>query len=230
MDSINKITPVSFGARHVSSISVNLGSVMNRYRIYELNKGDDEFVQKLVQAVDLKKLMPTISDSHLLNVWNSIFKAAVTQSNDFLGKGVKNYLLVNGGNKPCGAMSIFKYLNSIYDKYKLRYICTWPTSVGHREPYAGKSLILSLFNKILGNDNPSSKIELEALNNGLFSPVSKYLEMGFSISGGDNHTTDMRILRNKMPKIIEKFKDILTVERVKEPEDVDLSQVLDISY
>ena len=193
-------------------------------------KTDEEFAKKLYKAVDLKKLMPSVADSHLLSIWDSLFKAALTQSYEFLGRGAKNYLLVNENNKPCGALAIFKYINSNLDNYKLRYLCTWPTSVEHREPLAGKALMLNLFKKVFENNQAPGKIELEAINHSLFSPVAKYLNVGFSITGGDNFITNMRINKEKLPKILQKFAHILNIESVEEPQHLDLSRSLDISY
>ncbi len=231
MDSVNSVTPISFNARLVSRVHVNLEQAKLKYKIFELDDCDEEFTEELRKSVDLKKLMPSVKDNYLLNIWNSIFGGAITQNNEIMGRGTKNYLLVNEKNKPCGAMAIFKYLNGTYDKYKLQYICTWPTSKEHREPLAGKALILNMFKKIHEkNDETPGRIELEAVNNSLFSPVAKYLQRGFSIFGGDNYTTNMRISTDKLPEILKKFAKILHIENVEDSKKLNLGESLDLSF
>ena len=231
MDSVNNIAPISFKARLISRVHVNLDQAKVKYKIFELDDCDEEFTQKLRESVDFKKLMPSVKDNHLLNIWNTIFGGAITRNNEFYGRRAINYLLVNEKNQPCGAMAVFKYLNDVYEKYKLQYICTWPTSADRREPLAGKALILNMFKRITENGRQTpGRIELEAVNNSLFSPVAKYLQMGFSIFGGDNHTTDMRISKTKLPEVLRKFAKVLHIEELEEPKNLNLNESLNISF
>ena len=218
----NNVSKVPFEARLVSRANIKLPSNTTHYDIYELGEEDASFLIKMQNAVDLKRLYKVPLDK--LRNWNALFECATTMGSSF---GLKNFLIANEMGRPCGALVTKKYNPN---QYKVWCLCTWPAEVGKRAVLAGKSLMLGVYKKILNEDGSFSGMSIEAVRDGLFNPVKRYLDLGFSHIGGDEYNANMSISRDKMAKILDKYDDIVHIEEINSVRRVNLDSVLDISY
>ncbi len=63
------------------------------------------------------------------------------------------------------------------NSYKINTICAWPVEPDKKVPYAGKTLFSVLFRDFLQNDY--MYIDLDAITNGPFNAVAKYMSLWF---------------------------------------------------
>lgn len=188
---INKLTQHSpnFGAIHISNKKINFNDIETSIDIYKLQPQDYSFISSLKNSTNLKELMPNMKSSYR-KTWQYIFDLAVTNIHK---KTMTSYIAFNN-NKPCGIMNYRNEGNRLF----LDTICTFPTEKGQRIPFAGKVLMQTLFDDCIKNE--LGIIELYAITNSPFNPVSKYLWLGFKfISGGQ----DLRFMRVRKPNIEE---------------------------
>ena len=218
----NYVSAIPFEARLISRANIKLPSSRVSYNIYELYDEDKPFLSNMQHAVDLKKLMNVPLD--MLKKWNALFECATTMETSF---GYKNFLIANENGRPCGAIVTKKYNPN---HYKVQYLCTWPAEAGKRVVLAGKSLMLGIYKKILNEDGLFSGMSLEAARDGLFNPVKRYLDLGFSHFSGDEYIANMNIDRIKMYEMLDEYDDIVHIEEVRPSRYVYLGNELDISY
>ena len=223
----NKISPrlnenksasreVAFGAIPVSKIHINTPLAKQVYKLYELAKEDSEVMENLSKHINLELLLPNLKVSDYI-LYNSIIKDALRIA---AGESGKSLLLATEGGKPCG---ILNYNGNTY-KYFVSTVATWPVEQNKKLPYPCKALMSELFDRFINSDNHS--IELYALRESVGNPITKYLQMGFRMFGGDNITETMRIAKEDAVKSLEKFKSIMKREPLSNQKNVDLSKEL----
>jgi len=211
----NNVT--NFKGIPISEIKVK--GVNSCYKLYKINKSDEKFLDKLYDSVDLKKLMPNLHEYDYIN-WDGILGEAIKQAN-FIGR---NVFLETCDNKPCG---IINFSQSKLNSYYLNYISTFPTEPKKRVPCAGQILLNQLFRTVLNSCRQG--IDLSALREAPFSPITVYSKLGFKFRGGDNWTEEMGIGRLGIKNALEKQKEFLEVTPLKNQENTDLFKVIDLN-
>lgn len=207
----------NFTAYHLANSKNLINNIETNLKIYDLTPNDSKFLKELRESVNLEKLMPEL-DKNKLNVWQQIFNIAVSQASNSSKKG----LLAAYNNKPCGIMA-YSPNNA---KYKIETICTWPVEPQKKVPFAGKTLFNILFFDFL--KSKANFIDLDAVNNGPFNAVSKYMSMGFKQRGGENNIIAMRINRENVLKTVEEFRNTIKIIFQKTQNENDLSQTINL--
>lgn len=187
------------------------------YKLYDVNAQDYDFLNKMYNSVNIKKLMPDMTqDDYVL--WDMVIRHAIK-----LSRYTENHSILEAiDNKPCGIMS-YKNLNK---KYHVSYVATFPTKEKKRVPFAGQILFNELLNRFVKCDN--KRIELYAIKDAPFNPISKYLKLGFHTLGGDEYSEFMRLTRARALKTLDKQSKFLVADRIKKKEFVDLNNELEL--
>jgi len=191
-------SPQTFTAIHIANTKNYIKNIETPIEIYELSEFDTSFLKSLRKQVNLKELMPGI-DENKLNVWENIFHIAVNQ---VTGRR-KTVLMAVHNNQPCGLMA---YTQKPL-KYEVNTICTWPTEQGKKVPNAGKTLFYMLFKDFIKNN--ANSIDLDAVTNGPFNAVSKYMKLGFKQRGGENDIIAMRATRERIIDTFQKLNEVI---------------------
>ena len=152
--------------------------------------------------------MPGLSE-YQYQIWDDTIQKALAQK-------CKNTFLLAKHRVPCGVLN---YAQTPY-MFNVNYAATWPVCSAQRVPFAGKALFLELFRHFL--ESSAQIIELWGIKNAPFDPVGKYRQLGFKMYGGDNFQELMRINREQAANTMDKFKDIIKLQSVKQNLDIDL--------
>lgn len=175
--------------------------------IYKTTQDDAVFLDKLNKEINMRKLMPNINHNEA-NVWQEIFKIGIN-------KIKKDGYMIFENNKPCGLMKISENSN----KYKLDIICSIPTEMNKKVPNIGNTFFYLLFDKFLKSN--AHRIELDAVTNGPFNAVSKYMKLGFKQTGGENGIIAMKITKENADKSLQTLKEKIHFEYTT-PQETDL--------
>lgn len=218
---ISKTDKTNFRAVHIANANNTLKGVSTNFKLYRITEQDREFLDNMYKKTNLRKLMPTITEQEF-DVWNSVFNKAVNTA----GRPNRTAFLIATDNKPCGIA-----VSSVdcYNKYKLNNICTFPIETGKRPALAGKTLFRPIFDDFLASG--CKQIEVEALKFGPFSPVSKYLQLGFGMYGGSDYVELMRTNRPKVLQTLKKLNELIfysPVRNMGEPAKTDLFSELSL--
>ena len=189
------------------------------YKLYNINRTDFGFLKSMYDAVDLKKLMPGLTKRDY-TIWDELLKSAI-DSGKSSGKRV---FLETCDNVPCGILNYSEIGNLLH----LNYVVTYPTTPGKRVPCAGQILFNELLKRFIYGS--TQKIEMQALRESPFSPISMYMKLGFKSTGGDNYSESMRINKERAMAALEKQREFITTNPIKLPANEDLSQTLNINY
>lgn len=193
----------SFGAFHIANATNTLNSKKTTLEFWELTKDDQPFIKELKVSVNFEKLMPKMKKEDI-DIWKTIFHIAINQVTETRKTGILETI----NQVPCGLMAFSEKLNG----YHLDSICTWPIEPQKKVPLAGKSLFSVLFDDFLKSN--SKKIELDAVSYSPFSPVTKYSQLGFKQTGGENGIIAMRILREDVLKSFDKLNKIIKLKTI----------------
>lgn len=191
-------TSPNFGAKLVALKQIDFNDIKTSIDIYKLQPQDESFINMLKTTVKLYELMPNMKPYNI-NHWQSIFNLSMNNVNP---QKMTSYLALNN-NKPCGILNYRNKNNKLF----LDTICTFPTEKEKRIPFAGKVLMQTLFEDCIKSGFDT--INLNAVTNGPFNAVSKYLSLGFKIIGGEDFVHVMRVQKsdieislNKLDKFI----------------------------
>ena len=202
----------NFRAYHIANTRNFVNNISNEIKIFELTQDDKPFLHRLQQNTDLEKMMPNINKNEL-EVWKNIFNIAVQQA----GSKNKNGLLACFNNTPCGILTYTIKPQS----FKIDTICSIPTEIGKKIPYTGKTLFSILFREFL--ESKAAVIDLDAITNGPFNAVAKYMQLGFKQRGGENGIVAMRINRDAVVNSFLQLNKIITNEMINPPTEIPLS-------
>lgn len=189
------------------------------YALYNINYKDKHFLDNLYKSLNLKKLMPHMAESYC-TIWNEIINNAIKLSKSISKKSI----LETHNNIPCGILSY----TDIENKYYLNYIATFPTEIGKRVPAAGQILFFEIFNRFIKSDK--TNIELSALRQAPFNPISTYLELGFDMKGGNDYNELMRINKNRAAETLLEQKKYINYIQIQNPEYIDLNKHLKLNF
>ena len=207
---------VIFKGMPISDIKV-LGS-KSIYKLYDINPHDANFLEKMYKSINLKKMMPKMHEGDIF-IWDSMLKSAIDCSKNSYRKA----FLETCDNIPCGILNY-----TAFDTfYHLNYVVTFPTKPQNRVPYAGQILFNELFQRFIP-EKDVTKIEMQALRNSPFDPISKYLKLGFWQCGGDNFSEVMKINKEKASAALKKQSEYLTSTPLSNQANVDLNKVIDL--
>ena len=209
-----KIAPVTkqhFGAIPLSEIKINNSD--SNYKLYEITPNDEKFLDNLSDNLDLGKLMPKMSYEEIF-VWKDLINSAIRKSKNYSTKTI----LETYNDVPCG---ILNYSDNKH--FKVNYVATFPDKKNHRVPYAGQILFNELFKRFI--DGMHTRIELEALRIGPFSPISTYLKLGFGMCGGNSLLEKMVASREKVLTTLAKQDQFIISNVIKNKEEVDLGKI-----
>ena len=190
-----------------------------RYTVYKALHGDEPFLEEISLNTNVMNRVKGLTDIEY-TIWDSILGEGLTQ---LLGSNKFTLLLADKNKCACG----FLNYKQMPDKFSVEYVSTWPNKEGERGLLAGKTLFMELFN-IFKQDTERKSIILEALTCAPFSPISKYMELGFRSFGGQNFQEYMRISRNGILKSLDKYKNMILRKEIKNPVEVDFNNTLHI--
>ena len=207
-----KINPVNnVNHKGIPIADIKVKGIDSCYKLYKVNYADKEFLEKMYLSIDLKKLMPKMSQRDYV-LWDEIIKNAISLSKS---KDTKT-IFETSDNKPCGIMNY----KEICNRYHVSYVATFPTEEKKRIPCAGQILFNELFKRFTQSDK--DRIELSAIREAPFDPISVYLKLGFRMSGGDDYCEYMGINKNNAAGILLKQNDFITYNPIKNAQKIDL--------
>lgn len=206
----------NFNAIQVAKVKSNLKNIETNLKIYELSAKDDKcFLKKLPQKIDMKSLMPDLSNQEYAR-WHEMLEYAV--DNAMLSD--RKTLLAVKDEKPCGILVFLPGKN----KFHLDCICTWPVEYGQKVKLAGTALFNQLF-KIF-DKSKSGKIKLEAITNGPYDTVAKYKKLGFSECGGQDSKIFMESNAQRIKSTLNNLKNLISDTEIKNSERENLNEIL----
>lgn len=210
----NQTYQQNFKALHIADTKNYLKNIETPINIYLLGEKDQKYLNSLKKSINFKDLMPKLPEN-LREVWQGVFNVAITQSSNKKKVGV----IAFSENKPCGLM-VFTPESF---RYKLDTICTWPTKPEKRVPFAGKTLFKIMFEDFLKSS--AKFIDLDAVTNGPFNAVSKYMSLGFKQRGGENCIIAMRSQRENIQKTAENLDKFIKIKMPQTLEEIDLEKI-----
>ena len=201
----------SFCAIKIADTKNYINNIETPISVYFITQKDNVFLDKLGKSLKMRDLMSRLSEN-MCNIWQEIFKLSISQA-----QGKDKFTLMGFfKNKPCSVMNYTKEKNS----YKINTICSWPVEPDKKVPYAGKTLFSVLFRDFLQND--FSHIDLDAITNGPFNAVGKYMSLGFKQRGGENYILAMRANKESVVKSLNSLDKIIRVKPSVCFDEVDL--------
>ena len=188
---------------------------ITRLKVFELTPDDKPFLRYMYNNLEIEKLAPKI-DSSKMEVWYTMLKEAIDLAG---GQKYKSYLLAKG-KKPCGVMTFEPNSN----KYEITRVCTWPVKKCEKVPLAGKTLFKTAFEDFLKSN--ARTIEIDAIKNGPYDTVGKYMQLGFKSVGGGNFVEVMRTTRSTVTHTLEKLNSLITSKPITKIENRNLFEEL----
>ena len=190
----------AFGAIKLADTKNYINNIETPISVYLITQKDSAFLDKLGKSLKMRDLMSQLSEN-MCNIWQEIFNIAISQAKS------KDKVTLMGffKNKPCSVMNYTKEKNS----YKINTICSWPVEPDEKVPYAGKTLFSLLFRDFLQSD--CKHIDIDAITNGPFSAVAKYMSLGFKQRGGENYILAMRANKESVAKSLNSLDEFITV-------------------
>lgn len=188
---------------------------ITRLKVFELTPDDKPFLRYMYNNLEIERLAPQI-DSIKMEVWYTMLKEAIDLSG---GQKYKSYLLARG-KKPCGVMTFEPNSN----KYEITRVCTWPVKKNEKVPLAGKTLFKTAFEEFLKSN--ANIINIDAIKNGPYDTVGKYMQLGFKPVGGGNFIEVMRTTRSAVTQTLQKLNSLITSKPTGKTENVNLFEEL----
>lgn len=214
---VNPVNNQKFRGIPIADVSILNKNVPNKIKLYKLSSKDKEFLDNLYLTIDVKKLMPGMSDIKY-DIWDEIIYYGLKSLTYTNRKGI---LEVQNGI-PCG---IINY-KSEKDKWYVNYIATWPIKTGEKTPFAGKILFKEFFEQFLKSS--ANGVELNALKFAPFNCVSKYLELGFKQLRKSTYQEAMGITREDVSKTLQKFDENISSVKIKNGKNENLCKFLNL--
>ncbi len=215
---INNYNTQKFTGIHILNTKcLSRDNKITRLKVFELSPDDKLFLRYMYNNLELEKLAPHI-DSNKMEVWYTMLKEAITLSG---GEKFKSYLLAKG-KKPCGIITFEQGKN----KYEITRVCTFPVKKGEKVPLAGKTLFKTAFEDFLKSS--ANIIHIDAIKNGPYDTVGKYMQLGFKPAGGGNFVEIMRTTREQVIKSMQKLNSLICSKPTGKTENVNLFDELSV--
>lgn len=212
---VSTIRNQNFKGIPIADVSIFSKNITKKAKLFELTQNDNEFVKELWENMDVSELLPGLAN-YKYALWDEIIRRGLKLES--LKESLS--ILEVQDNTPCGVLNYTK----IKDSHHLSYIATWPIKKGKKAPFAGKVLLKEFFERFVKSD--SNRIYLEAIYNGPFDCVSKYLELGFKSIGGDEFLENMVLTKENALKSIKKLEENISSVKIKNSKDEDLFKFL----
>ena len=152
----------------------------------------------------------------MCEIWREIFNITITDAKN----SQNTSLLAVFQNK---AVAILNYTEN-NSKYKVKSVCSWPAKRDKKVPYAGKTLFAVLFKHFLQNNG--KYIDIDAITNGPFNAVGKYMSLGFKQRGGENYILAMRAENENIAKTVKSLDEFIKITPVSENKEVSLFEII----
>jgi len=188
-------------------------------KLYRTTGKDNYFMSQLAKDIDVSKLRDGFTQREY-DVWNDVIKCGLIGC-----CGTKRGYLLTKDNVPCGVMRYQPMQNRIF----VQDVATWGVEKNKKVPFAGKVLFMQLFSDFMAGISPLSRIELCALKEAPYTPVFRYMKLGFKSCGGSSPCyDDMRILKSGIEKSLNELKSMIKFIPEINPKEVDLNKILKI--
>lgn len=218
----NNYSNKNFKAREYALIKTTLEGVKQNFTVYSVNNKDTGFLDIMASNIVLKKLTQGEGFSNkILTSWKNIINNSIMMAG--FDEPQQTYLLVKG-NRPCSIISYKDMFNSYLDG-----VASWPVNVNKYVKLAGTSMFKLLFYN--AEKNGIKNIFLDCARN---SPID--LERYYGMLGFENNIStnpfisDKFISRSKFLEVSKKLDSIISVEEIKAPKNVNLRDIMDVSY
>lgn len=188
-------------------------------QLYKITHKDRPFLLRLADEVDVGKLRDGFTKKEY-EVWNGVIRSGLIGC----GGNERGYLLAKD-NIPCGVMRYQPMPNKIF----VQDVATWGVEKNKKVPFAGKVLFMQLFSDFMSGLRPLSRIELCALKDSPYTPVFRYMKLGFKSCGGCSiYYEEMRILKSGIEKSLNELKSMIKFTPETNPKEVDFNKILKI--
>ena len=214
---ISAVDKSSFEGIPFSNIKVK-GSP-SEYKLYNINHHDTNFLKQMYENINLRYLMPKMNDEDY-TIWDEMLKSAIKSSNN----SSKKVFIETCDNIPCGILNY----SDLGKLLHLNYIVTYPIKQSKRVMCGGQILMNELLKRFIKSD--AQKLELQALRESPFSPISMYRKLGFGSVGGDNYSEFMRINKERAVLALAKQDEFIMSTPIINPVEEDLLKTLNIKY
>lgn len=220
---IKNDNPVNFKAREFAKIQTNVRGIISELQVLEIDDSDVKFLDLMSSKISLKKLAALKNATRRqYEQWKAMIDNAILMAG--FNEPQKSLLLTKG-NRACGIMS---YKNVPQDTF-IDYIATWPIAKDENVQLAGKSLVKALY--FNAEKENAQKISLSLLDDSPVDLTKFYEEVGMKkISFSSNTDADMFISRTDIALASKRLDEIIKIEPVQAPKDINLKKILDIRY
>lgn len=216
----------SFGALEYAKVKTVINSKIVPLKIYEVTDIDSKFLDVMAQKINLKKLSYfKNATTKQLREWKALINNAIMMSG--FNEPQRTFLLTTEKNRPCG-ITTFNIFNK---NCQIDYLATWRPAENERTKLAGTTLLKAIFENAIQND--TNKISLTTLADSPIDLVGYYKKLGFNIDITTDiykTGTDMYILNSSIKEAIKDLHKSINIEKIKDPQFVNLKKILDIKY
>ena len=210
----NNNSKQNFQAREHKNVKMVLDGVERKFKIYQIEHNDRDFIQKMNESIHL----PTNISPKERDEWHETILQG-TFYHDYFSKGSNSFLLVTDKNKPCGVVQISD--SEFGTPHQLANIATWPIN-GEKIKKAGTILMKSIMEDFHS--------EHYVIYPRLETPgqVTKFYEK-FGAKTANSDAEMMVIPKDELTKKSKELSSYIKTKRTETPKHVDLSHVLDLN-
>lgn len=207
----NYNTSPSFKARLCARIKVPNAPEM---QMYKLGNEDIPFLEKLQKSIDMKELLPEMSEVNNFSHWQKTIDNAITNA---IKHPLKEKFLLIFNKKPCAIMTANPDVNAT----SLDYLASWPVKPNKKPPFAGKTMLRKFFE--IAQKNDAQKAVVYPNHHSPVDLCKFYTETGF-------HKTNVGYLKMDMTKNeagvnMKKLDSLFTFKNVNGNAITDLSSI-----
>lgn len=193
-----------FKAQKIAKVKNCYQGLTTHIDIYRIDKNDKKFLEKLLNNIDFKILLPKLS-SEMQKLYQDIFRATVYNA---MEADNVSYIALNN-NIPCGLFALKPGKNMNFLD-----LVSIPVDKNKTINLVGQTLLYQGFldsKKINAN-----KIQIEAVKNSIGNPVQKYREWGLvEVTSGDRYV-QMECDKPNINKQLKRFAQKIQYRKVKE--------------
>ena len=201
--STNNSNSLNFKALRIAKAKNCHKGLTTHIDIYRLTESDNKFLEKLLNNVDFRKLLPSAPQDKL-KLYQDVFRASVFNAMDSANTA---YVAVSN-NLPCGLLALRsgKIMNFLD-------LVSIPVDMNTKVNMTGQILLYQGF--LDSQRVNANKIKLEAINGSLGNPVQKYKEWGLEeVSEGERYV-EMQCDKLNIEKQLKRFAQKIKYKKVK---------------
>ena len=204
VNSVNSYNSLNFRAQKIAKAKNCYKGLTTHIDIYRLNESDNNFLKKLLDSIDLKRLLPDISNDKL-KLYQDVFRAGIFNAMDSMNTA---YIAMSN-NTPCALLALQPGKTTNFLD-----LVSIPIDKNKKVNWASQTLLYQAF---LDSKNANSNtIKLEAVKDSFGNPVKKYKEWGLeAISEGDKYV-EMHCNRPNITRQLERFSEKIGYKKVKQ--------------